>query len=154
MATKPAVEPPRGTDPALTQTIRNIRERFQALEADTAAMRTLLDASTSAKALTTLQQQVNALTQRIATITGSEANAVLSALLAMPNGLVVLRDGQLVTRTLQPGFGIVITYPDGFSGDPIIAIVPTPDVLPLARSGDDAYDWSADAGADFMVEIA
>lgn len=153
MATKPNVEPPRGSDAAISQTIRNIRERFEQLERDLTALQTLVGASTTAKALTLLQQQINQQSSAVANTDGSDALALLNALLAQADGLVVLRNHQLVTRILQAGPGIFITYPDGFSGNPIISLVPTPEVLPLALGSNDAYDWWSDTDQDAPTEF-
>jgi len=153
MALKPAVQPPRGLPPGLEQTINNIRERFVALEAQVVALQALIDGNTTGKAITLLQQQINSTTEAASNPDGTTALALLNALLGLANGFVVVRDGTLVTRTLQPGPGIFITYPDGFSGNPIISLVPTPDVVPLAFGASDDYDWFDDTDQDAPTEF-
>jgi hypothetical protein len=86
-----------------------------------AAERRQADASTSADAITKIQTQINSLAKTIAALGGSETNAALAALLTMPNGLVVLKDGVLITRVLTAGTNIAINYPDGHDGNPVIS---------------------------------
>jgi len=153
MALKPAVQPPRGLPPGLEQTINNIRERFVALEADLANLRLQLDAGNVSKAITLLQQQINQQSDNRSNTDGTNALALINAILAVSNGLLVIRDGVVTSRVLQPGPGIFITYPDGFSGNPIISLVPTPDPVPIAFGGNDSYDWWTDTDQDAPTEF-
>lgn len=104
------------------QTVNNIRERFATLEAATVALQGLSAGNTSAKDIQKLQQQVGDLIKKVASLNVSADIAEVASLLSQGNGFVVLKDGHLIVRVLQPGTGIAIVNADGSVGDPIISI--------------------------------
>jgi hypothetical protein len=116
MATKlgtPSISDPRANDLRAFQTaVSNIRQRIEAIETQAAQNTGAATSSTniSSLVLNTLRAQLAAL----------QAN--LSALeqgLTTP-GMVTWDGTTLNTRILQGAGGIVITNPDGLSGDPVI----------------------------------
>lgn len=144
---KPAIPTPRALELRnIAQAVDATRERFSNIETDILALQKLVGASKDFQAIKQLQQQLKALAQQIAALDTSASIAVVNALLMQPNGLVVLKDGELVTRVLQAGEGIVILYPDGSVSDPLIKTTIAPvDALPLANAGDSGWAWVDDA---------
>lgn len=144
---KPAIVTPRELElRSVQQAIDQTRERFSGIDAALLAVQKLVDGSKASEDIKKLQQQVSGLTKAIAALNTSESITVVQALLEQQNGLVVLKDGALITRRLQAGEGIVILYPDGALSDPLIKMAVGPvDVLPLAGAGSDGWLWADDA---------
>lgn len=114
---KPAIAEQRIGDRATVLQVSNIRQRIEALEKfidtlEKLANQTSFTLSQSNASTANLQRQISALT---------EAVDVLTALLTLPNGFVVLVDGELVTRELEAGSNITITNVDGADGNPVIS---------------------------------
>lgn len=143
---RPAIPTPRELQlRAVQQSIDQIRERFSGVETAIRALQDLVGSNQTIEAIDQLRQQVAALSKKVAALDTSESIALINALVVQPNGLVVLKDGELITRILQAGEGIVILYPDGSVSDPLIKLTFAPvDPLPLARS-DDGPLWPDDA---------
>lgn len=122
---KPAFATPSTADRQVQQVINNIRERFQFLEAETTALRAFIEANTSAAQLLQLRLQISALTTQVSQLTAGGGdpvvNAVIQALLAEPNGVVVLKDGTLITRSVVAGANVTVTNGTGFAGNITIA---------------------------------
>ena len=149
MATRiPAISAPRTLNlPEVQALANNARERFIRLEGLIAELAPLTAANSQAQTIATLQQQLAQLTQAVTLLTVSPDLAVLSALLTQPNGLVVLKNGTLITRILQSGSSnITITYPDGKDGNPVI----TWTVTDLAGP-QDAWGWWDDEALDEVL---
>lgn len=124
MATRPgtpAITTPGKADRATQQAIDQIRERFRQIEALIAQIQAVqAGAAVPLLVVSTLQRQVAELAAAPPSGSGAR-DALLTALLAQPNGLVVLRDGALITRTLVPGANVLITNPGGYAGNPVIS---------------------------------
>lgn len=142
---------PREASPGLAQALNNIRERFQNLEAEVTKFSSLIDVTKATKALQVLRQQIDALEQKIAALTGTAEVAAIAALLAQANGLVVLKDGMLITRVLEVGDGLSITNATGAGGNPRITNSTVPSTSPPSADG---WDWVGEAGADLGVELS
>jgi hypothetical protein len=118
----PAISTPRKLElAAIQQSIDNIRARFQIDEAELKRLLLLIGASSTLTTLADMQNQLSQLTRQVAALNTAPDVATLSALLTQPNGIVVLKDGVLITRTLIASTGIVIQYPDGHDGNPIFS---------------------------------
>lgn len=107
---------------ATQQAIDRIRERFQLLEASVDQLFKLAEGSTSATTIAQLRSQVIQLQKQINLLPSQADLAALNALFANANGILVLRDGTIITRTIEPGLGITVTYGDGFGGNPTIGL--------------------------------
>lgn len=158
---KPDWQTPSEASRGLQQAINNIRERFKNLEAEVAKFSSLIDVTKTAQALQVLRQQITALAKQLDALSTVEVTAIAN-LLAMDNGIVVLKDGVLITRVLEVGAGLAITNADGANGNPKItntsqalttdpwdhgwdvSRVPRP-VAPLVRK-----PWEWDPGADLL----
>lgn len=121
--------------------VDNTRERFQRLEAAVVEIRLLLDSSTTAQAILLLKAQIEKLSAQVAALQGQAELAALIALFDQPDGIVVLKGGTLITRTLIGGGGITITYPDGFGGNPVITLAPP------SAANEDGWHWAFDETA-------
>jgi len=135
----PAIQAPRSLElRSMQQVVDNIRERFAAVEALANQTYQLVAASKSVTAVTALQAQIAQLQQQIAAVQQSAAVDALQTLLGNePNGLVVLKDGVLITRVLQAGENIAIVNPAGTAGDPIIRTAFT-EIVPFTQ---EAWPW-------------
>ena len=141
---KPSITTPRQLELRDVQSaIDNTKERFRLSEAEIFRIASLVEANSSFEAITLLQTQLALLQKTVAALNLSSDTAELAQLLTQGNGIVVLKDGHLITRVLTAGVGIVITWPDGAGGNPVIA---TGDAaaITLAGSNDEAWPWDAD----------
>ena len=119
MATgKPAIGTPASADREWQLAINNIRERFQALEAQVAALQRISGKEDIAQSIRSLQQQLTQLAKQIIAL-GGEADTLLPDLLTHANGIVVLKDGRLITRAIQVTDSLTIDNPAGQDGNPI-----------------------------------
>ena len=123
----------------LQQVIDNIRERFRASDAEVDRLQRLVAANKSFEELALLKQQVAALAEQVKALNVAPDVAELAELLAGGDGIVVVKDGQLIVRSLEPGAGVVITWPDGAGGNPIIALAAL--VVPGFALPVDGWDW-------------
>lgn len=144
---QPAIPTPRALDLRLVQqAIDNIRMRFAADEAQIALALKLLSSNVDAQAIALLQGQVAKLTLQVEILNTSAEVAELAELLASgANGIVVLKNGQLITRVLEPGVGVFIRNPDGSEGDPIIAAA-TVDPFGMPAGGGEDEVWAFESG--------
>lgn len=98
-----------------------VRERLRVLDSELALAQrqiaTMQAGGSTAAQLAVLQAQFNALQIAI----GGSILTALQALLGGEDGIVVVSDGDLLSRTLQAGANITITNADGVAGDPIIS---------------------------------
>lgn len=113
---KPSITEKSIADRSAQIAVSNIRQRLEAIE----------------DLLATLEGQANqssfALQQRSAAIANLASQfaqlqtliETLNDLLARSDGIVVLSDGELITRTLEAGVGISIDNSDGVDGNPVI----------------------------------
>ena len=141
---KPSITTPRQLEARAVQSaIDNISERFRLSEAEIFRVASLVEANISLEAIALLQKQFALLQKTVSALNLSSDTAELAQLLTQGNGIVVLKNHHLITRVLIPGVGIIITWPDGAGGNPVIA---TGDVaaLALAGSSDEAWPWDAD----------
>lgn len=146
---KPNFQTPAAAPREEQQAFDKIRERFTTLEAEVTRLTSIIESSKQFKDIALMQQQIAALARQVKAANQNETVAAIEALLLAGNGFVVVRDGKFVLRVLKPGTNITITYPDGYTGDPIINANGVPDPLPLAGSSSDAWpDWSPDTGSD------
>jgi NAD(P)-dependent dehydrogenase (short-subunit alcohol dehydrogenase family) len=145
----PAIQAPSSLElRSVQQLVDNIRERFGAVEALANNTYALVAASKSVTQVTALQAQITQLQQQLATFTNSPAVDALKALLdTQANGLVVLKDGALITRVLQAGENIAIVNPAGTAGDPLIRTAFT-EIVPFTQ---EAWPWN-DFAEDELAE--
>jgi hypothetical protein len=113
--------PREGEWKILAQAVDNIREQLGRLDTRVADALALIGGSTSVKQIAILQAQIAQLSATVNALSAG-SGSTLTNLLAQPNGLVVVRDGQLVTRILTSRGLINILFPDGHDGNPIIFI--------------------------------
>jgi hypothetical protein len=113
----PSITTPGKFELRVVQTaVSNIRRRIELLEGALTVLQSAGGTSNDA-AIAALQAQITALTLAI----GIPANQALVALMAGSDGIVVHSGASLITRSLTAGANITITYPDGVSGNPVIA---------------------------------
>jgi len=135
----PAISTPRKLELAsLQQALDNIRTRFQIDEAELRRLLQLIGANSTLNTLADLQSQVTQLAKQIKVLNTAPDVAALAALLTQPNGFVVLKDGELITRTFIQGPGIIIQYADGHDGSPIFSVGGLDLVVPMVQDA-----WSA-----------
>ena len=119
---------PAITDPArlelrpLQDAIRAARQRIEALERELARVSGLAGQTAYTGGSGNSTASVAGLTALAARVTALEA--FMDALLGLDNGLVVVKDGTLISRVLEAGQGITITYPDGQDGNPLFTVIP------------------------------
>jgi hypothetical protein len=113
---KPGIGTVRDSTRSTMGAIDAIRARIEAIEAvlrdtELTAGNAFNKLNANNASLSFLQSQINQLVSEI---------SVLTDLLSQDDGLVVLVDGELITRELEAGDNITIDNPDGADGNPII----------------------------------
>lgn len=116
---KPAISEQRVADRSVSLQVSNIRQRIEAIEGllatvESQANQTTFNAARSSASLSSILARLSELESSL---------GELEQLFGQDDGLVVLSGGNLITRTLEAGTGIAITYPDGVSGNPIISTI-------------------------------
>jgi len=142
---KPGISETRVSDRSAALQVSNIRQRIEAIEAavdlvQSQANQTSFSAAKSNASLASILSELNEL--RI------ELDA-LNNLMQQDDGIVVLHGDDLITRTLEAGLGISITFPDGASGNPLIAS--TGSVYPFITTEDDD-DLLTESGHRIRIE--
>jgi len=113
---KPGIATPREADRGVRNAVDAIRARLEAIETLLNNVELIAGTGTQANALfkasiSNLQQQINVLNSDLSELTD---------LLNGTDGLVVVADGQLITRTLEAGTNVTIDNSDGVDGNPVI----------------------------------
>ena len=131
----------------LAQAIDNIREQLGQLDGRVTQALSLIGGNQSVKQIQVLQAQIVQLSAQLSALGNS--GPLIANLLAQPNGLVVLRDGALITRVLVGDIGISVTYPDGHDSNPLISLV----ALNTAQQAGDGWPWgTVDDAVDEWVD--
>jgi hypothetical protein len=144
----PAIATPRQLDLRnIQQSLDNIKERFRRDEAEILRLRGLLAGDKSSTDITKLQQQVAKLSQQVTALNTAPDVAELVSVLSQSNGFVIVKDGHLLTRVLVPGEGILITWPDGAGGNPVIS---TGNILSIAIARSEEWNFNEDVGEDWQ----
>ena len=133
---------------AVQQSINNIRERITGVEAIADRLAAQAASVVTTQTLTTMATQIRALQDQLVAIdTGGQA---VAQLLDDPDGLVVLKDGLLLTRLLVAGANVTLSSPDGAGGDIVIAAT-SGGLVPLTTGAEPIVLVSDGSGQCVMV---